>query len=142
MKLVKYDYSPYRDPFAALDRLFEDSFFGFDRDLLNARTSNPYQDQTLRVNVSEDENAYFVEAQLPGFTKKDVEVELENAVLTISAERKQKKGDHESVEKRSRSITVGEDIDSNKVSAKIENGILTVTLPKTEERKPKSIIVL
>jgi HSP20 family protein len=81
-------------------------------------------------------------AELPGFDRKDVSVELENEVLTITATRKPADKEGEGREESfSRSITVDKSVLADKVTAKLENGLLRVTLPKTEERRPKLIKV-
>jgi HSP20 family protein len=140
MKLIKSDNS-YSDPFSSLERLFGDTFFGLDRSPLFDRFADREPINSFPVNIYEDKDNYYATAELPGINKKDVKIELENAVLTISGERKVKKGDSKSSYAFSRSITVGDDIDSGKVNAKLLDGVLTVTLPRHEERKPRSITV-
>lgn len=140
MKLIKYDNS-YLDPFTNLDRWFDDAFFGLDRRPLFNRLLEGTGSNQLPVNLYEDRDNYYVTAELPGLNKKDVKIELENAVLTLSGERKRKQGDQESSFSFSRSITIGDDINASKVKARMQDGILTVTLPREEERKPRSITV-
>ena len=140
MKLIKYD-NAYADPFSTLDKWFSDSFFRPDRfsifnDLAEQKTS-----RSVAINIYEDEENYYLTAEVPGFSKKEVNVELENSVLTISGERKTKKGKSEYSESFSRSVTVGDKVNGDKVKAKLEDGVLTVTLPRREESKPKSINV-
>lgn len=140
MKLIKYDNS-YMDPFTNFDRWLDDTFFGFDRNPFFNRFVETQRAGELPVNLYEDKENYYVTAELPGLTKKDVKIELENAVLTVSGERKEKQGDKESIFSFSRSITVGDDVNASKVQAKMQDGVLTVTLPRQEERKPRSITV-
>jgi HSP20 family protein len=140
MKLIKYDNNT-RDPFASLDKLFEDAFYGWNRLPQFSGSFDQDWSSTLPVNIHEDRDNYYVTAELPGVRKQDVQIELENAVLSITAERKTKQGDQESIWKVSRSVTVGEHIDAGKVKAALKDGILTVTLPRAEARKPKAITV-
>jgi HSP20 family protein len=85
--------------------------------------------------------------ELPGMRKEDIEISLHDGTLTIAGERKSEtaNGEAESSEryvgKFRRSITLPARVDSNKVSATYRDGILTVTLPKAEEAKPKQIQV-
>jgi HSP20 family protein len=133
------------DPFEAMQREF-DSMFGR---YLNGRTSSdvgrlaPYG-----VDVREDADHIYVEAELPGFRKDDVDITLENQTLTITAERKeetQKKGDLLLNERRYsrflRSFTLPPTVDEQTVNAKLQDGVLTITLNKREESKPRKISV-
>lgn len=138
MRLIKYDNRSV-NPFAELDRLFSEALWGGNRygweRIFEPATGS------LRVNLYHDDDALYVTAELPGVSKKDVSIQLENAVLTIRGERKMKEGKAESSVAFERAITVGEDINADKIKAKLEEGILTVTLPKAEHRKPKAITV-
>lgn len=138
MHLIKYD-NFWNDPFAEMDRFF-------DRALGNNRFAGlfdaPSAARSFRVDVYDDgQDNYQVVAELPGVDKKDVDIQLENAVLTITAKRKVKQGDQEQTAQFSRTLTISDDIDPDKVSAKLEDGVLHVTLPKAEARKPKAITV-
>jgi HSP20 family protein len=95
----------------------------------------------IPVDLYDDGDNYIVRAELPGVKKSDIKLELDNAVLTFSGERKAKSGEQESVSSFSRSISVGDDVNSEKVKARLEDGILTVTLPKVEARKPRAITI-
>jgi HSP20 family protein len=99
----------------------------------------------FKVDISEDEKAIFIEADMPGIKKEDVKISLEDDVLFISAERSQseeekKKGYHR-IERSwgslSRSFTVGENVDAEKIEATYDNGVLKVVVPKLEV-KPKA----
>jgi len=100
------------------------------------------------VDVREDADHIYVEAELPGFKKDDVDITLENQTLTISAERKEtseKKGDYLLNERRYqrflRSFTLPPTVDEKKVDAKLNDGVLSITLNKREETKPRKIQV-
>jgi HSP20 family protein len=104
------------------------------------------------VDVREDADHIYVEAELPGFKKDEIDVTLENQTLTIAAERKteqkqggQNKGDlllHERRYSRFlRSFTLPPTVDDQTVNAKLADGLLTITLNKREETKPRKITV-
>lgn len=104
------------------------------------------------VDVREDEDHIYVEAELPGFKKDNVDITLENQTLTISAERRdenkegdEKKGElllHERRHSRFlRSFKLPPTVNEQSVNAKLLDGVLTVTLNKREESKPRKISV-
>ncbi len=104
------------------------------------------------VDVREDADHIYVEAELPGYKKEDVNVTLENQTLTISAQRKaeQQQGNGNKGEwllrERSytqfhRSFTLPPTVDEQTVNAKLNEGVLTITLTKREETKPRRISV-
>jgi len=101
------------------------------------------------VNTREGEFAYYIEVDLPGISKEQIEITTEDNVLTISGERKLKEEiqeeDYYKVEstygKFSRSFTLPEKIDVSAIQAESKNGVLEVVIPKLkeEETKPKKI---
>jgi len=104
------------------------------------------------VDVREDADHIYVEAELPGFKKEEVDINIENQTLTISAEHKEtneRKGDEKSQwllrERRysrfQRSFTLPPTVDAQSVQAKLNDGVLLVTLNKREETKPRRITV-
>jgi HSP20 family protein len=95
----------------------------------------------LATDVYEDKDNYYVRFELPGLKKEDVQVEVHDRLLTVSAERREKEGETEESFSLSRSVSVPEGVRGDAIGAKLEDGILTVTLPKQEERKPKLIQV-
>lgn len=104
---------------------------------------------TMMVDVAEDEGAYIVKAEMPGVKPEDVEVTLNNNVLTIKGEAKEetetKEADYHLRERRfgsfMRSLTMPANIKAEAIEAKNEHGVLTIRLPKAEEVKPKKITV-
>lgn len=87
-------------------------------------------------------------AELPGMRREDIQISLHDGTLTISGERKRESSTGEKAERTERyigtfrrSITLPARVDANKVTATYRDGILTVTLPKAEEAKPKQIQV-
>jgi len=107
------------------------------------------------VDIREDQDHFYVEAELPGFKKDDIDITLENQTLTISGERREessnKKGDayakgdlllHERRYNRFlRSFTLPPTVDEQSVNAKLADGVLIITLNKREESKPRKISV-
>jgi len=94
------------------------------------------------VNVEEDEKGYLIEVAAPGLEKEDLKVSVNDGVLTISSEKKFEKEDKKDSYIRrefgytsfSRSFTLPDEVDSEKISAKHKNGVLHVTIPKTEAK--------
>ncbi|MCB1090436.1 MAG: Hsp20/alpha crystallin family protein [Verrucomicrobiae bacterium] len=145
MKLVRYHH-PLTDSFGDLDRWFRSPLDGFGRLFELANRVGVLPTGTVShfgVDLYEDDGNYFAKVELPGVKKEDLNVELHEHQLTVSCERRvdseSKESAGESVLKRV--FTVPEGIDGEKVSAKLEDGILTVTLPKSPERKPRQISV-
>jgi HSP20 family protein len=102
------------------------------------------------VDVEETDHEYVVRTELPGVKKEDLDVSIQDGVLTINAETKyeteEKKGGRIIRQERRygkyvRSLRLGTDIDSSKVRAEYKDGVLCLTLPKAEEVKPKKIAV-
>lgn len=102
------------------------------------------------LDIRERENEYVVRTDLPGVKKEDIEVTLENGVLTIAAESKSEKEEKEDgrvlrQERRYgryvRSLRLGTQVDNGKLKATYKDGVLELILPKAEEAKPKKISV-
>ena len=101
----------------------------------------------IRTDIKEKDNEYILEAELPGFKKEDVDVEVADGYLTISASRnyeheeKDKEGNFVMRERRSGSFKRSYDttgIDTANIKASFENGVLTLEMPKLVEQKPES----
>ena len=103
----------------------------------------------FEVDVREDDDHYYIEANLPGVDKDAIDVTLEDGVLTLSAEND--RGEEQTQEnfhvreryvgKFSRAFRLASEVDGNQVDAKLSNGVLTVTLNKSEAVKPRKIAV-
>ena len=101
------------------------------------------------VDITEEENAFKVRVELPGVAKDDVKITVQNDVLTIRGEKKmesEKKGANVHRVEREygsffRSFSLPASVNADAIEASHENGILTLTLPKLEEAKPKQIEV-
>ena len=101
------------------------------------------------ADVLENQNEIKVKVDLPGHDPKSVQVKLENGVLTIQSERRQEPQDQQQGVLRAersygvfaRSFSLPDTVNPEKVEARFEHGVLTVTLPKREETKPRAIEV-
>jgi HSP20 family protein len=91
------------------------------------------------VDLYEDKDNTYVRAELPGVAREAISIEIVDNTLSIEASRKEKP-DAEPV-KFSRVVDIPEEVQADKVTAAFENGLLTVTLPKKEEAKPRKISV-
>ncbi len=120
-----------RDPLKMFEDVFNDKVSPFFSSIVAP---------TFKVDISEDDNAIFVEADIAGVKKEDIKVSMEDGVLSITAERSQneeekKKGYHRierSWGSMSRSFTVGSNVDAGKIEAKYDNGVLKIVVPKVE----------
>jgi len=134
--------------YGTLNNLFEEVFGGF------PATNFAKELHVPAVNVKENKDAFQLEVAAPGLEKKDFKLNVEDNLLTISYE-KQTSTEHNSEDTKihrqefstrsfKRTFTLDEKIDAEKIQAKYENGILSVTLPKKEEVKitPKAIEIL
>ena len=142
MQLVRFN--PFRE-LVGIDRLFNDAFDRFFEDTdtrLTNRTWSP------SVDVSETESEIIFTAEFPGFEKDEIDISVNEGRLIISGERQvteEKETKHLRVErwygKFNRSFLLPKSADPEKISANLKNGVLTVTMPKREEAKPRQIPV-
>lgn len=129
-------------PFSSL-RLFEDTLNRFFDQPSSARPWSP------SVDIAENENELTLTADLPGVKMDDLDIKIEEGVLTLSGSRKfeneEKKGNYHRIERAygsfHRAFSLPDTIDADKVQARFDNGVLKVTLPKKEVAKPRSIKV-
>ncbi len=133
MALVRFNQYP------ALTDFFE----ALEKNLFNNTTEERYQGDVPAVNIKEENDKFVLEMAAPGMSKKDFHISLDDNVLTISSEKKEEKEEkNENYTRReffyntfSRSFTLPENVDAEKIKADYKNGILTLTLPKKEEAK-------
>ena len=114
-----------------LNRFMDEAFNSWPFRLGNGAT--PFQGMLPAVDVTEDEQGIRLVAEVPGYKPESVKVAIENRVLTMS-------GEKENGSFR-RSFTVPGTIDTDKIEASLEHGLLTVIMPKAEEAKPREIPV-
>lgn len=102
-----------------------------------------------RTNIMEKEDSYSVEMLVPGFSKDDFNLNVENDLLIVSAQKEENKEEKSAnkiifreynVQSFERSFTLSNDVDSNKIEASYENGILNLMIPKKKEALVKKLI--
>ncbi len=126
-----------------MDMMFE-NFFGDGRKMKEMGFR-----WTPRVDIIEEENRYEVTADLPGVNKEDVKVEIRDNVLTLRGEKKieeEKKNKNYRLSERfygefTRTFTLPENVNKDAIDAEYRDGVLHLSIPKTEKAKPKQIEV-
>jgi HSP20 family protein len=146
MNLIRYTYprttslvpafgrSPWNGLESEIDRLFETAM---------GEVAAPAFEHRFPVDLYEDKDNTYVRAELPGLAREDINVEMVDGSLSLNGTRKVTDDDGKVTETFSlnRSIAIPEAVQADKVTAAYENGILTVTLPKREEAKPKKVTI-
>lgn len=149
MRLIRFQTPSYRalQPFTAtftrapwtgleaeIDRLFQTGV----ADLAGSTGAN-----RLPVDLYEDQQSAYVRAELPGVAREDICVEVVEGCLNITISRRPVGGAAEAkpAVALSRSLTLGDEVQADQVSAALEHGVLTVTLPKRAESKPRKVSV-
>jgi HSP20 family protein len=146
MNLVKWD--PFRELEDVSNRL--NRLFG--RALVKSEPAAdilPLNDWTPTTDISETDTAYLIKAEIPGVNKEDVKVTLQDGMLTIRGERRQEKEEKDKKFHRIersygsflRSFRMPDDADESAVKAEFKDGMLNVTLGKSEKARPKAIEV-
>jgi len=128
------------DPFEEMNRLHDHFFSG------RGLAKQAFQ---VAVDIREEDDAFFVDAEVPGLSAEDVKVDVEKNVLTLSGERKVEKeeseGSYRRVERQygsfTRSFTLPETVDTENISADLKEGVLALRLPKKEAPTPRKISV-
>lgn len=136
------------DPFdVALEDPFDDLFRGF---LRPVRFEGQPQPMQIKMDVKEDDKNYNVHAEIPGVKKEDIHVTIEGNQVSISAEIKKEKEEKEGGKvlrseryygKVYRSFTLGQDVDDTKATAKYNEGVLNLTLPKKATSSAKKLAI-
>ena len=143
MNIVKYA------PKTHMDRFFDTDHFINDFWPWAHAEGRPSFVGELKVNVVENEDNYTLTAEVPGLTEKDLDIEIKNGQMTLKGnveqteEKEEKNYRMREFSRRSfeRSFTIGEGVDQDNISAKLDSGILKLVLPKKEEAKPKTVKV-
>jgi HSP20 family protein len=144
--IIRWD--PFRDIVSLrekMNRLFEDMVTqrGEDKELISSAWMPA-------VDIYEDESQLVLTAEVPGIEEKDIEIKVEDNTLSLHGERKMEKETKEENYHRiersygafSRSFTLPNYIDTDKIRAEHENGVLKITLPKKPELKPRKVKIL
>ena len=128
----------------SLDNFLDKFFYGWP-----AFESNYDLTWSPNVDINETDNDFILDVELPGIDKKDIKVEVKDDVLLISGERRQEKKTENAKSSRierhygkyERTFRLPDTVLTDNLAAKYKDGILTLTLPKTEKVKPKEIAV-
>ena len=149
MAIVRFSDRPYyRNPWAEFEKMRREMDFLTNR-VMGGRPTRQEANVYPALLISEDEHAIYVEAEVAGVRPEDVDISVEGETLTIKGERKPSTPEEKvSYHRReveygsfNRAVTLPTRINTEKVSARAEDGILYITLPKAEEVKPKKITV-
>ena len=123
--------------------LFDDDFFN--DDFFGGKEKNTFN--SMKTDVKETENSYILEVDLPGYSKENIKIDVEDGYLTIDAKVEKSENDEEKGKyvrrerftgEMSRSFYVGEDVKVEAVKASFKNGILNLEVPKVDQEKKKS----
>ena len=125
--------------------------------LFNSLFDNALTDTMPKVDVKQDKNAYTMQMDLPGMTEKEVNVELDHNVLTISSHHEENKEERNEKDAKkdeakwlirerrvtefSRQFTLPDDVNGEQVAATFKNGVLTVSIPRKALAAPKRIAI-
>lgn len=148
MALVKWN-RDVTDPFRELDRIHDEINRIFDFPRFSGTEGIFDRAVSPALDVMENSDNYVVRCDLPGVDQKNLEVSVEGDVLTIKGEKKYEKREKDARYYRNelwegsfqRTLSLPAGVDSDKVDAELKDGVLTITLPKKEEHKPKQITV-
>lgn len=149
MRIVQYSYPAYRSLAPVAGRFARSPWSGLETEIDRLFSSavgeiaGDTPSTRFPVDLYEDKDNTYVRAELPGVNRADINVEVVDGYLTINAARKApaKDGQPEESVALSRSLQLSDEVQADKVSAAYENGVLTITLPKRAEAKPKKISI-
>ena len=151
--LITRNHIPYfdRDEFLTpFDRIFDQMFESSFPDVMSTVGVKPYQGSAYpKVNVYEYDEKVGIVAEIPGLTKKDISVEVEDGTLTISGEKHNILEDNGAKVIRrelkassfKRNFELGENLDGDNIKADFKDGVLSISIPKIEPEKPKKTFV-
>ena len=149
MAIIRFGNQPFfRNPWSDLEKMRQEMdkiFRDFSGDFL---TTHSGATVFPPLNISEDTDNIYVRAEVPGITAQDLDISVEGETLTIKGERKACTNEKASYHRREiecgtfrRAVTLPTRVEIANVQASSKNGILTITLPKSAEAKPKQITV-
>ncbi len=133
------------NPFREMENMFERYNHATGRGM---DTSLGYADWSPTVDIEESDNFYLIRADVPGVVKKDIDVHMENGVLSITGEKHEQKETGKGTKRHrterysgsfARRFTLPGTIQANKIDASYKDGVLSLMIPKAEEAKPRSI---
>ncbi len=134
-------YTPFKEMQRMIDRIFDE--FPYEWPTLSRGT----KELIPAMDIFETDKGYEVEAEIPGIKREDIEVNINDRILTIKGEKKDERDEEKKGSKIleriygtfERSFTMPEDADKDNISAKYENGILRLMIPKRPESKSKKV---
>lgn len=147
MRLVRYSYPSFRSVSPVLSSSFRSPWTGLEGELdrlFESALGDFAAPQAGRfpVDIHEDKDNTYVRAELPGVNRDDIGIELVDGALNLTATRKTGEGENAETFSFSRTVSVPDNaVQADKITAAYENGVLTVTLPKREEAKPRKISI-
>ena len=145
MNLIRYEPWGFVNPLhGEINRLFDHGYFNRDRD-----SSETASDWVPAVDIKEEDNRFLIHADVPGVDPKDIEITMEDGILTLKGERKsetrEERDGYRRVERVSgqffRRFTLPDTADAEGVSAKGVNGVLEISIPKQPKAQPRRITV-
>ena len=151
--LITRNHIPFfdRDEFLTpFDRIFDQMFESSFPDVMRTIGVKPYQGSAYpKVNVYEYDEKVGIVAEIPGLTKKDISVEVEDGTLTISGEKHNilEDGSAKVIRRElkassfKRNFELGENLDGDNIKADFKDGVLSISIPKIEPEKPKKTFV-
>ncbi len=137
------------NPFQEMEDMLNRYTRATGRDIKAGDDNLGFADWSPTVDIEESDQSYLIHADIPGVDKKDIDVKVENGVLSISGEKHMQKESGKEGSKFhrterfsgsfARSFTLPSSIDEDKVEASYKDGVLSLMIPKAEEVKPKAI---
>lgn len=136
------------EPLREMENMLERYNLATGRSIANNDTDFSIAEWSPAVDIEEDDNNYLIRADVPGLDKKDIDVRLDNGVLSITGEKRVEKETGKASKQHrterycgsfSRRFTLPSTIKSDKVDASYKDGVLTVKVPKAEDAGPKAI---
>lgn len=138
------------NPFREMESMLERYTHATGRDLRtgDVDTELGFADWSPTVDIEESDESYLIRADVPGIDKKDIEVRLDNGVLSITGERREEKETGKGTRRHrterycgtfARHFTLPNAIMADKVDASYKDGVLSLVIPKAEEARPKAI---
>jgi len=137
------------DPFS-LDPVVSDLFQGFFRPMRSMATPQDAELASMKIDVTENDSAYTVKAELPGLEKKDIDVHIDGRIVSINAkvERNKEAKEGERVIRRerysgafSRSFSLAGEVDDANATAEYKDGVLSLSLPKKAPTDQKRLTI-
>ena len=136
------------NPFKEMENMLERYTHATGRDLANGENGLGFVEWSPTVDIEESDDSYLIKADVPGVDKKDIDVRLENGVLSITGEKQVEKETGKGTQRHrterysgsfARRFTLPGGVKEDKVDATYRDGVLSLLIPKAEEAKPKSI---